>query len=71
MEYYKNQSSYGLEKYYIEIENWLNKKLPEDRNVPLVIEADEGIGKKTLIVKWINYHLNLNKKVSFPKKIVL
>ena len=57
MEYYSKQSTYGLEKYFIEIEDWLKKKPGQQKNVPLVIEADEGIGKKTLIVKWIEYHL--------------
>ena len=56
MEYYKNQNTYGLEKYFIEIEDWLKKKPNSDSNTPLIIEADEGVGKKTLLVKWINYH---------------
>ena len=62
MEYYKNQATYGLEKYFIEIEDWLKKKPDPENNFPLVIQADEGIGKKTLIVKWINYHLNSSNK---------
>ena len=62
MEYYKNQPSYSLEKYFIEIEDWLKKKPEEGNNVPLVIEADDGIGKKTLIVKWIEHHIKNSRK---------
>ena len=28
---------------------------PED-NKPLVIQAEGGVGKKTLLVKWFEYH---------------
>jgi len=36
MEYYKNQKTYGLDKYYIEIEDWLKKKnVDGEPNVPL------------------------------------
>jgi hypothetical protein len=52
-----------LEKYFIEIEDWLAKKPSPEDNVPLIIEADEGVGKKTLLVKWIHYHLKANQKV--------
>jgi hypothetical protein len=34
MQYYKNQKTYGLDKYYIEIEDWLKKKPEGDKNVP-------------------------------------
>jgi hypothetical protein len=27
-----------------------------NNNIPLLIEAEEGVGKKMLLVKWINYH---------------
>lgn len=30
--------------------------------MPLVIEAEEGVGKKTLLVKWIQYHENSVKQ---------
>ena len=35
----------------------------------MVIEADDGVGKKTLLVKWINYH-NANKKGKYPDIII-
>ena len=48
-----------MEKYFIQIEEWLNTELEdEDENLPLVIEAEEGVGKKTLLVKWIQHHQN-------------
>ena len=53
-----------MEKYFIEIEDWLAKKPSDEDNVPLIIEADEGVGKKTLLVKWIHYHLKANSKVN-------
>lgn len=53
-----------MEKYFIEIEDWLNQPLEsEEENLPLVIEAEEGIGKKTLLVKWIEHHQNASKQV--------
>lgn len=59
IEFYKNQQTFGLEKYFIEIEKWLNTDVEEDEeNLPLVIEAEEGVGKKTLLVKWIQHHQN-------------
>ena len=63
------RNTYGLEKYFIEIEDWLAKKPSEEDNVPLIIEADEGVSKKTLLVKWIHYHLKANGKVNlYPLK---
>jgi len=54
---YKNSSAVGLEKYFLKIEEWLDKPLHSDEdNKPYVIEADEGVGKKTLLVKWMEYH---------------
>lgn len=69
MEYYKHQNTYGLEKYFIEIEDWLAKKPTAENNVPLIIEADEGVGKKTLLVKWINYHKKANNK-QYPDIVI-
>lgn len=72
MEYYKHQNTYGLEKYFIEIEDWLEKKPDKENNLPLIIEADEGVGKKTLLVKWIDYHLKSSTKVRLKfKKIII
>lgn len=59
----KNRNTYGLEKYFMQIEDWLVKSPTEDGNVPLVIEADDGVGKKTLIVNWIEYHSKNSRKV--------
>lgn len=51
MEYYRNQKTYGLEKYFIDLDEWVAKDIEDPKdNVPLVIEADEGAGKKTLLV---------------------
>jgi len=35
----------------------------------LVLEADDGIGKKTLLVKWMEYH-SKNKKGVFSNLII-
>lgn len=57
IEFYKNQQTFGLEKYFIEIEEWINPSDNSKENgLPLVIEAEEGVGKKTLLVKWMQYH---------------
>lgn len=63
---YKNSSAVGLEKYFLTIEEWLDKpsNTKEEENLPFVIEADEGVGKKTLLVKWMEYHAAKKKKVS-------
>jgi hypothetical protein len=37
--------------------------LKSQKNKPLVIQAEEGVGKKTLMVKWMEYHMANNKKV--------
>lgn len=45
------------------IEEWLASE-PEDpeSNHPLVIEGDGGVGKKTLLVKWFEYHQSIKAK---------
>jgi hypothetical protein len=45
-----------MEKYFVNIEDWLKKKPESGKNLPLLIEAEEGVGKKMLLVKWIEYH---------------
>jgi guanylate kinase len=35
-----------------------------ENNHPLVIEGDGGVGKKTLLVKWFEYHQSIKPKVS-------
>lgn len=68
--FYKNQSGTGLEKYYLMIEEWL-AMTPENQedNKPLVIQADGGVGKKTLLVKWFEYHQSL--KVERKKDLII
>jgi len=41
------------------IEEWLNLETNTEDNKPLVIEADRGVGKKTLLAKWYEYHQSL------------
>ena len=64
LDFYKNEETAGLEKYYLMIEEWLNlnSENPQE-NHPLVIEGDGGIGKKTLLVKWHEYHQSIKPKV--------
>lgn len=63
--FYKHEEGSGLEKYYLMIEEWLAME-PEDieNNHPLVIEGDGGVGKKTLLVKWHEYHKSIKPKVT-------
>merc|ERR1712183_119833 len=56
MEYYKNQKTFSLEKYFIRIDDWLQKKVEQEKNYPLLIVSHSGVGKKTLLVQWIGYH---------------
>lgn len=35
-----------------------------ENNHPLVIEGDGGVGKKTLLVKWFEYHQSIKPKVA-------
>ena len=62
--FYKNEEENGLEKYFLMIEEWLAMD-PQNpvNNHPLVIEGDGGVGKKTLLVKWYEYHQSLKPKV--------
>ncbi|EAS04845.2 Sm protein (macronuclear) [Tetrahymena thermophila SB210] len=67
---YKNSSAVGLEKYFLKIEEWLDRPLnSQEENKPYVIEADEGVGKKTLLVKWMEYH-ETKKKKRYPDIIL-
>ena len=45
------------------IEDWLKDEKSD--NTPLVIQADEGVGKKTLLVKWMEYHKQNKATVNF------
>ncbi|CAD8174304.1 unnamed protein product [Paramecium pentaurelia] len=69
VEYYKNQQVSGLDRYFLEIEQWLDEDKTLHTNTPLVLEADDGIGKKTLLVKWMEYHAR-NKKGRYPDFII-
>ena len=56
------RKSLALEKYFVKIDEWLKKKpTSPENNQPLVIEGDEGSGKKMLIAKWAEYN-NRNRK---------
>ena len=63
IEFYKHQKTFGLEKYFIQLEDWINRPIKDgEDNLPLVIEAEEGLGKKTLLVKWMEHHQNAVKQ---------
>jgi len=55
----------------LEIEDWLDEEKSLHLNTPLVLEADDGIGKKTLLVKWMEYHAKNKKGVSIQTIIAL
>ncbi|CAK69854.1 unnamed protein product (macronuclear) [Paramecium tetraurelia] len=59
----------GLDRYFLEIEDWLDEEKSLHQNTPLVLEADDGIGKKTLLVKWMEYHAK-NKKGRYQDYII-
>jgi hypothetical protein len=62
--FYKNIQGEGLEKHFLMIEEWLDLELESpESNHPLVIESDGGVGKKTLLVKWFEYHRAIKAKV--------
>jgi len=65
IEFYKGQHTYGLERHFMEFDEWVDKepRKPEE-NLPLIIEADEGVGKKTLLVKWIQHRQEMTYKVT-------
>ncbi|CAD8127534.1 unnamed protein product [Paramecium sonneborni] len=73
VEYYKNQQATGLDHYFLEIESWLddddNDETLLTNNTPLILESEHGIGKKTLLVKWMEYHI-INKKGRHPDIII-
>ena len=56
MSNYRQKASLGLERYFVQIEHWLARAVHPEENLPLLIEAEEGVGKKTLIVKWVEFH---------------
>ena len=56
----------GLEKYFLRIEEFLDHPASQPQhNKPFVIHAEEGVGKKTLLVKWMQYHEKNKKSVFF------
>ena len=70
MEYYGGKSSFGLEKYFEQIDQWVDREPSSDQeNIPLLIEGGMGSGKKTLLVKWIEHRRKL-KKEKVRKKLV-
>lgn len=57
IEYYRQQGAFGMDKYFVAIEDYVKRDFErEEDNKPLVIQAGEGVGKKTLFVKWMDYH---------------
>ena len=47
------------------IEEWLAMETDDiQNNHPLVIEGDGGVGKKTLLAKWYDYHQTIKPKVN-------
>jgi len=55
-----------LDKYFIEIEQFLNLPIQNSsENKPLIIQTKEGFGRKTLLVKWMEYH-QMNNKQNYP-----
>ena len=42
--------------------NTIMKFMQPSNNKPLLILADEGIGKKTLLVKWMDHHQQVSKR---------
>ena len=55
----------GFEKYFLTIEEWLEKPInPVLGNMPFIIDAEDGIGKKSLLVKWMEFHQSNKSKKS-------
>lgn len=48
---------FGIDRQLLLMEEFIKNDIyrPED-NKPLLIDADDGVGKKALLVKWIEYH---------------
>jgi len=64
IQYYKGQKSFGLDQHFLELDNWVeNTPRSQKENLPLLIEADEGTGKKTLLVKWMEHRKQTSTKV--------
>ena len=60
MEGYKDRKPVGIERYFVAMDEWL--ELEDDRNTkPLLIEAEDGVGKKMIIVKWVEHRLAENR----------
>lgn len=61
----------GLEKYIVEIEEWLKKKpLRDEDNMPLVLDIDDNMLTKTLIVQWIHSRSSTVQGQNFPDIII-
>ena len=57
------RASSPLEKHFMEIEQFLSQPIQNSSdNKPLVIQTKDGSGRKTLLVKWIEYHQQNNKQ---------
>jgi hypothetical protein len=67
--YYRNHFAAGLERHFLEIEEWLEGESAQ--NFPLCIEAEKGVGKKTLLVKWMEYHQEARRLARAKQDIIL
>lgn len=51
------RSAFDQEKYLVLMEEFVRKDVSKaEDNKPLLIEADDGLGKKALLVNWMSYH---------------
>jgi hypothetical protein len=69
-QFYSQQPGAGLEQYFLDIEDWLEHPGPGP-NVPIVFEAGEEVAKRTLLVKWMEFHKESRKMAKQPEDIVL
>lgn len=61
----------GLEKYFVEIEEWLKiKPLRDEDNMPLVVAVDDNMLTKTLVVQWIHSRNAAVQGQNFPDIII-
>ena len=46
----------GLSKYTLRIEQWLAEQREPEFNKPLVFHSEPGVGKKSMLVQWLEQH---------------
>lgn len=60
---------FGMDKNLVLIEEFVKRDVArEEDNKPLLIDAGDGVGKKALLVKWIDYHYQNQKTVEIIQK---